>query len=52
VDRALEIFRKPKVWRALMVAGMKKDWSWRASAEEYVQLYRLAVAKRREREEP
>jgi starch synthase len=29
-----------KAWRAMMVRGMQKDFSWTASAGEYSRLYR------------
>lgn len=39
VDRALEAFRDPKIWLKLVRNGMKSDFSWRASAKRYVELY-------------
>ncbi len=39
VDRAVALFERPKLWRALMRAGMKQDFSWQRSAERYLQLY-------------
>jgi starch synthase len=37
--RALEAFRKPRVWKALQRGGMKQDHSWDRSAREYVRIY-------------
>lgn len=48
--RALENFRHPKVWEKLMERAMEADFSWKASAREYAQLYRQAI-QFREREE-
>ena len=44
VRRALELFRKPKEWRKIQQNGMKLDFSWDASAREYVKVYEGAVA--------
>jgi len=44
VRAALQAFRDPARWRARMIAGMKKDFSWRVSAEAYAAVYkRLAL---------
>jgi starch synthase len=48
VRRALELFRKPAEWRKIQQNGMKLDFSWDASAREYVKVYEgAAVAARR-----
>lgn len=39
LDRALGIFGDPNLWVKLMKNGMKKDFSWHASAKNYVELY-------------
>lgn len=39
VDRALSDFEEPKSWEAMMRRGMRKDFSWRASAEAYEAAY-------------
>ena len=39
VRRALELFRNPKQWKRLQLAGMSADFSWDASAREYVKVY-------------
>jgi starch synthase len=39
IDRALETFQKPQRWSTIQVAGMMRDFSWKASASEYVALY-------------
>lgn len=39
--RAVDLYRRqPARWRALMVRGMREDFSWRASARTYLTLYR------------
>jgi starch synthase len=41
IKKALNVYYKePLVWRGMMVAAMKKDFSWDKSAGEYVELYR------------
>jgi starch synthase len=43
---ALEAWRKPGAWRALQLAGMRRDFSWNASAREYLAAYRRALGRR------
>ncbi len=40
VNAAIEIWRKPDDWLRLIRNGMACDFSWRKSAERYVELYR------------
>jgi len=44
VSKALKAFENGQGWRKLQSRGMKKDFSWKASAGEYVKLYRQALA--------
>jgi starch synthase len=46
IGRALAVYRDPAAWRRLMLNGMALDFSWEASAAEYVRLYRRAVERR------
>jgi starch synthase len=46
VQRAVELYRRPEVWRQLIRTGMTRDWSWRRSADEYVRVYEQARQKR------
>ena len=39
IRQAVEVYRQPKVWRKLMLNGMKKDFSWDASAQQYIKIY-------------
>jgi starch synthase len=39
VKDAVAAYRQPKVWRQIMLNGMKKDYSWAASAKQYVKVY-------------
>lgn len=40
VQRALRAYRNRPLWRKLQKAGMGKDFSWAASAQQYEDLYR------------
>jgi len=47
LDRALRVFKsEPHKWKQIQLNGMKQDWSWRKSAEKYVQLYERTVKKK------
>jgi starch synthase len=40
LGRAVSVYRhQPDVWRQLVTTGMRQDWSWRRSAERYVEVY-------------
>jgi starch synthase len=39
VRRALDVYRKPMVWRRMQKNAMQKDYSWDVSAREYVKVY-------------
>ena len=45
LQKALDLYSKKKVWKSLMLNGMKQDFSWEKSAKEYVRLYRRALKK-------
>jgi starch synthase len=42
--RALTLFGDVDKWRALQLAGMRADFSWDRSAQEYVKIYERALA--------
>lgn len=43
--RALEVYRDGSKWKRLVQNGMKQDFSWERSAEEYAKVYRKAMKK-------
>jgi starch synthase len=44
LTHASQIFRgEPAAWRAMVGAGMERDWSWGRSARAYLDLYRQIV---------
>lgn len=47
IKRALSIYREEWVWKRLMENGMKEDFSWNASGNEYLKLYELAISRHR-----
>ena len=46
VHRAASTYRQPSPWKALIRNAMAEDFSWDASAREYVTLYRKALKAR------
>ncbi len=42
LGRAMSLYRNPSRWRSLVHCGMRQDFSWRASAQHYIDLYRSA----------
>lgn len=45
VIRAINDFHNKPVWRKIQKNGMIKDYSWKHSAEEYIELYNKALSK-------
>ncbi len=43
LKQALDLFRDREKWRAVQRAGMARDFSWAASAAEYVKAYERAI---------
>ena len=43
---ALEMYRDRAVWRRIQQAGMSQDFSWDASARQYVKVYERALGSR------
>jgi starch synthase len=43
IQDALKAFKDKASWRRLMLNGMKTDYSWTASAKEYVKIYERLV---------
>ncbi len=49
VTRAVALYRRPRAWKELQLAGMRQDFSWRHSAEAYLALCRRLTGARRAR---
>jgi len=45
IRRALRVYGDRRAWRRIMLVGMGQDWSWDASAREYLELYRKTLAR-------
>jgi starch synthase len=44
VERCIDYYQRPGVWwNKLATRGMQQDFSWRASAQHYLDLYRQAM---------
>lgn len=43
VLRALLLFDNKKAWRRLQISGMKRDFGWNRSAEQYLSLYQKLI---------
>ncbi|MFO1042360.1 MAG: glycogen synthase GlgA [Planctomycetaceae bacterium] len=51
ICRARSLFADKAAWLRLQQSGMRRDWSWKRSAIEYLQVYERAVARRRRESE-
>ncbi len=43
VKRALMLYQDSQQWQQLILTGMSADWSWRRSAEQYVEVYQRSL---------
>ncbi|HUK99448.1 MAG TPA: glycogen synthase GlgA [Nitrospirota bacterium] len=43
LQRAVDIYKDRQIWKHLVRNGMKQDFSWARSAQEYVHLYQRAL---------
>jgi starch synthase len=43
LERALRVYRDREAWAAIQTRGMKADFSWKGSAQKYVEVYRRAL---------
>ncbi len=46
VERAVNTFQQKETWKKIQLNGMKMDYSWKRSAEKYLELFKLAKEKR------
>jgi starch synthase len=46
VERAVSSFKNKEVWKKIQKNGMRRDYSWKHSAEQYMELYGLAKKKK------
>jgi starch synthase len=45
VTRALQYYHDPDAWQQIIASGMKQDFSWKRSAERYLELYSHVLAR-------
>ncbi len=45
VERAIRDFHNKPVWKKIQKNGMSEDFSWKRSAEKYINLYKKAIRK-------
>ena len=45
VERALGYYQQPQVWEQLVSTGMRQDFSWRHSAQLYIDLYKKVLTR-------
>lgn len=43
VKRAVQCYKDKKVWRKIQLNAMQQDFSWKSSAEKYLELYKKAL---------
>ena len=46
VTRALGYYRQPAIWQQLVCTGMKQDFSWKRSAQLYLELFQTVLEQR------
>jgi starch synthase len=46
IRKAIDLFQDPKAWQRLMANGMKADFSWERSAQQYRTLYESFMVKK------
>tara|TARA_R110002050_G_scaffold9504_1_gene33107 strand:+ start:248601 stop:250055 length:1455 start_codon:yes stop_codon:yes gene_type:complete len=39
IVRALDLYKRPRIWRKMMITAMEQNYSWEQSAVTYVELY-------------
>lgn len=45
IGRALHIrYHEPEIWKKIVTTGMDQDWSWRKSANQYLDLYAKTIS--------
>jgi starch synthase len=46
VERAMTLYRQPRVWQKIALTGMQQSFSWSDSARRYLELYARIIASR------
>jgi starch synthase len=45
VVRAIDCYREPETWQQIVDTGMRQDYSWKRSANRYIELYRQVLGR-------
>jgi starch synthase len=45
LKRAIDAWHQPALWSQVVLNGMRQDWSWNRSAQQYLELYQSLVAR-------
>ncbi len=45
IERAIDLYKNPKIWKKILKVGMKQDFSWKASAKSYYKIYEKVLKK-------
>jgi starch synthase len=45
IERAISVYHDPSKWQIIQVRGMQRDYSWKKSARQYIELYQNLVGK-------
>jgi starch synthase len=48
LKEALKYYKKPDLWKKILIAGMKENFSWDKAAKRYTNLYKKALEIKRE----
>ena len=47
IKKTLECYRKKDIWKEIMEAGLREDFSWERAAKRYFRLYEKTLEKKR-----
>lgn len=47
VARAIRLYKKPEIWQQIIQNGMSRDFSWKTSAQAYLEIYKQCLQKKR-----
>jgi starch synthase len=45
LERVMALYRRPRIWRSMMVTAMEHDYSWEKSANTYIDMYHHIISR-------
>jgi starch synthase len=45
LQRVIALYRRPRIWRSMMVTAMEHDYSWEKSANTYIDMYHHIISR-------